>query len=306
MNIHWILAGVVIAFALTSVAGEKSLRRRLTDYRPTQIFAVGAGIILAPANIRAALGGFSPTLESITIAVTCAAIVGIMLTYALHTIRKSQAPQPRRILAIGAHPDDLELAAGGTLARLADSGHEINAIVMSTGTDGGDPKVRINEAKEGAAFLGIRDCTVYDFEDTNLEGDMTGMIKAIENKIRSSNPDIIFTHSANDQHQGHHAVHLATLRAGRRHPAILCFESPSATSEFSPQVFVDIDDHVEVKNSAIKIHDNQKTYDNQKKKPYMTAERVSGRAHFRGDHGSNASGGPAASSKPFATTEQNS
>lgn len=229
-----------------------------------------------------------------------------MLTYALHSIRKSQAPQPRRILAIGAHPDDLGFAAGGTLARLADSGHEINAIVMSTGTNGGDPKVRINEAKEGAAFLGIRDCTVYDFEDTNLEGDMTGMIKAIENKIRSSNPDIIFTHSANDQHQGHHAVHLATLRAGRRHPAILCFESPSATSEFSPQVFVHIDDHVEVKNSAIKIHDNQKIYDNQKKKPYMTAERVSGRAHFRGDHGSNASGGPAASSKPFATTEQNS
>ena len=69
-------------------------------------------------------------------------------------------------------------------------------------------------------------------------------------------------------------MHLATLRAGPRRPAILCFESPSATSEFSPQVFVDIDDHVEVIEFAIKTHDNQKIYDNQKKKPYITAGRV--------------------------------
>lgn len=278
-TLHWGLAATVMALAIVSVAGENVLRRRLTYYRPTQILALGTGMLAGPANIRAALGGFGPDISRLIVALSAAAIIGLLLTYYVHLIRKNRAPQPRRILAIGAHPDDLELAAGGTLARLADSGHEIHAIIMSPGMVGGDPEVRIKEAKGGAAFLGIRSCVVHSFNDTELAVDMTEMIKIIESKIRSFNPDIIFTHSSNDQHQDHHAVHMATVRAGRRHPAILCFESPSATLDFAPKVFVNIDDYVDVKNSAIRIHENQSD------KPYMTNDRVAGMAHFRGDQG---------------------
>ena len=46
-------------------------------------------------------------------------------------------------------------------------------------------------------------------------------------------PDVILTHSRHDQHQDHHAVHLATLRGGRRAPTILCFESPSVVRALS-------------------------------------------------------------------------
>jgi LmbE family N-acetylglucosaminyl deacetylase len=89
-------------------------------------------------------------------------------------------------------------------------------------------------------------------------------------------PDIILTHSAHDQHQDHHAVHLATMRAGRRSPTILCFESPSATSEFKPSFFVDISDYVEAKVGAVRRHKDQAG------KPYMGADLLRSAARFRG------------------------
>lgn len=76
---------------------------------------------------------------------------------------------PKRVLAVGAHPDDLELACGGTLARLIDEGHEVHTVVMSRGEVGGDPDVRASEAKAGASLLGAATVTVHDFPDTNLE-----------------------------------------------------------------------------------------------------------------------------------------
>ena len=90
------------------------------------------------------------------------------------------------------------------------------------------------------------------------------MVQAIEAAINRLNPDIILTHSIHDQHQDHQAVHRATLRAARQHSSILCYESPSATREFDPSFFVEIDDYMEAKVQAVQTHVNQSG------KPYMT------------------------------------
>ncbi|MDP9806302.1 LmbE family N-acetylglucosaminyl deacetylase [Trueperella bonasi] len=275
--LHWIFAAIIAVTAIVSVAGEEQLRRRVVNYRPPQIFAVISAILLVPANVWATIRDVSQLWQAVIIVASLAGILGAFVMYQLHKIHGNKTAKPRRVLAIGAHPDDLELAVGGTLARLADSGHEIHTMIMTAGAVGGDPEIRAQEAINGSKFLGASRCDVYDFTDTKLETDMNGMIAAIEKKINQFNPDIIFTHSANDQHQDHAAVHLATLRAGRRHRAILCFESPSVTTQFTPKVFVDIDDYVGVKSSAVAIHENQAG------KPYMTEDRVSGMAHFRGD-----------------------
>ncbi|MGZ4636740.1 MAG: PIG-L deacetylase family protein [Oryzihumus sp.] len=190
--------------------------------------------------------------------------------------RSLATPHPRRVLAIGAHPDDLELACGGTLAKLSDSGHEVHALVLSHGERGGEGAARPREARAGGVLLGLTSVQVHDFLDTRLGEDPVGLVQAIEAMIRRVNPDIVLTHSGHDQHQDHQAVHEATLRAARQSTSILCYESPSATPDFRPSVFVDIDEYVEVKVAAVAAHRDQG------RKPYMTPERVRGIATFRG------------------------
>jgi LmbE family N-acetylglucosaminyl deacetylase len=184
--------------------------------------------------------------------------------------------QTLRVLAIGAHPDDLEIACGGTLAKLAANGHQIKALVMSDGRVGGDASVRGGEAIRGAATLGFKDIELCHLPDTCLDNFDMEMITAIERAIGEHQPDLLLTHSQHDQHQDHQAVHVATLRAGRFHPSILCFESPSVTRAFNPSVYVDIEEHLELKIRAIEQHQDQSG------KPYMTADRISSLASFRG------------------------
>lgn len=275
--VHLIGAAALTALAIYLVVSEPQLRRRYYPFRAIQFPVLVGAAVLVPLNVVEAFGDpvtswRDYTVDVLTYAVLLCAVLGAVTL----RIRTPRATQPKRILAIGAHPDDLELACGGTLARLADAGHEIRALVMSAGEVGGDSSIRPSEAQAAGRYLGLVATEVLDFPDTRLESVSNAMVAAIERNLKDFSPDVIFTHSAHDQHQDHHAVHAATLRAARRHPAILCYESPSVTAEFNPRVFVDITEYVPAKAAAVARHRDQRT------KPYMTEERVSGMAAFRG------------------------
>jgi LmbE family N-acetylglucosaminyl deacetylase len=258
------------------------LSRRVQQPDLVRLTTYSVSALLIPANLYASL--FSDVWsigigKLLTIAILCANGVGagfLLLFVQERWIHSSPAAQPRRIVAVGAHPDDLELACGGTIAKLHDSGHEIHALVMSGGEVGGDQSKRPNEAVSGGRLLGTTSVAVHEFPDTRLRENELEMMQVIEEAIRRYNPDIVLTHSSNDQHQDHHAVHLATLRAARQHPAILCYESPSVTADFTPKVFVDIGDYIDVKVSAVQTHRDQLG------KPYMSGDRIRGLASFRG------------------------
>jgi len=190
--------------------------------------------------------------------------------------RPQRNENPKRFLAIGAHPDDVELACGATIAKLIDAGHEVCIMVMSQGENGGNAPRRIREAKRGAAYLGAQSHSVQDFCDTRLSESSNEMVAAIEQEIALFKPDVVLTHSATDIHQDHEAVHRAVMRAGRKLPSILCFESPSVGHDFSPKFFVDVEKYTDVKVEAIKLHSDQRT------KPYMTGTRTKAIANFRG------------------------
>jgi len=185
--------------------------------------------------------------------------------------------RPRRILAVGAHPDDLELSCGATLAKLTDEGHEVRTIIMCHGASGGHEDVRETEARHGASYLRATTATVLDLRDTELQRHNGTMVTEIERIIAAFRPDVVLTHSAHDHHQDHAAVHLATVRAARRCPSILCYESPSVTRQFSPGFFVDVSSYIDIKVHAIGLHRDQRG------KPYMTGERARAMAVFRGD-----------------------
>jgi LmbE family N-acetylglucosaminyl deacetylase len=259
-----------------SLAGKATLHRRFRQPVELRRLAIAVAAVLLVANLLAFYFDLKDFWESADLTVAVAGMSALGIAMYLLRIRPAPASTPRRVLAIGAHPDDLELACGGTLAKIVDSGHEVEIVVMCDGRRGGDGKARRGDAVRGASYIGLTQMRHYDFADANLAAYEQEMVQVIEGALARFSPDIILTHSQHDSHQDHQAVHAATLRAARAHHSILCFESPSATRDFDPSFFVDIEDYMEAKVEAVRMHSDQR------EKPYMAAERLRGVAIFRG------------------------
>lgn len=164
-------------------------------------------------------------------------------------------PVPRNVLAIGAHPDDIELGVGGTLAQHTSIGDNVTMLVM-TGGELGTPESgdRIEEARNAAAILGAT-ITFGPFTDGHVP--LTSQtVNVIEDTITTRNIDTVYVHSGADAHQDHMLVSRATIAAGRRLRRILFYQSPS-TTEFNPTVFVDITEHMDQKLAALSCHHTQ-------------------------------------------------
>jgi two-component system response regulator HydG len=169
--------------------------------------------------------------------------------------RVARAAGREVVLAIGAHPDDVEIGAAGTLSAHRIAGDRVAILTMSRGSRGGDQLMRARESEEAAGVIGAR-LFLEDMDDTRIpEGDPT--ISTIDRVIAEVQPTVVYTHSVHDVHQDHRNVHRAAMVACRRVGRVYCFQSPSATVEFRPTHFVPIDDHVERKLKAIDAFGSQ-------------------------------------------------
>ena len=158
-------------------------------------------------------------------------------------------------LAIGAHPDDVEIGCGGTLLKKRAMGHEIVVLILSRGAKGGDDNQRLEEAQKAAQLLNAR-LIVGDLPDSQVpEGAQT--IDLIERVVREVVPTHVYTHSSHDAHQDHRNVHFATCVATRHISNLYCYQSPSSTTEFRPNLFVDISDHMDAKVQMIQAYHSQ-------------------------------------------------
>lgn len=164
----------------------------------------------------------------------------------------------RSILAIGAHPDDIELGCGGTIARHVAVGDQVAMLVVTRGEVGpGDSPQRVEEQERAAAVLGVNtllwgtgipDCQVSLHE--------LDLVHLIERAIQRVSATIIYTHSANDSHQDHRAVALCTMGAARGISTVMSYGAPSAL-QFNPTAFVDISDSLDKKVDALMCHASQ-------------------------------------------------
>jgi LmbE family N-acetylglucosaminyl deacetylase len=278
---HTVLCVALLAAAGSSLLNARWLRRHTRHPEWIRLSTVLAAILLVPCAVMCAMWSdvHFPFWVSLAVQVAGWTTLVMLLVVVRGTPMSEQlgvVSRPRRILAVGAHPDDLELGCGATLACWIDAGFEVHGLVMSNGERGGNAALRPTEARSAAHFLGAHSVTVLDFPDTRLAQSSADLVVAIEKAIREIGPDMILTHSANDSHQDHQAVHFATLRAARFHTSVLCYESPSATMEFQPTVFVDVAGYVEIKILAISRHRDQIA------KPYMSVERIRATAAYRG------------------------
>ena len=179
----------------------------------------------------------------------------------------------KTILAIGPHPDDVELGCFGTLSKFKDSGDNVNILVLTKGEGGIIEGDRSLESKESAALI---EANLYfeNLQDRYIsEGPET--ITVIEKYIEKLNPDIVFIPSGIDTHQDHRSTFNAALVGCRLVPELYAYETPSTSRNFAPNFFVDITDYIELKVQAVKIHNSQGG------KGYMADRAVKGLAQYR-------------------------
>jgi LmbE family N-acetylglucosaminyl deacetylase len=159
------------------------------------------------------------------------------------------------VLAIGAHPDDVEIGCGGILLGHAARRDSISILTLTAGEQGGEIGLRATESAAAAAMLGAR-LFHTDLVDTSVsDGGVT--IGTIQRVIDEVEPTVIYTHTKHDVHQDHRSVHAATLVAARRVPRIYCYQSPSTTVDFHPTRFVPIDEQIERKLDVIQAYGSQ-------------------------------------------------
>lgn len=180
------------------------------------------------------------------------------------------------VLAVGAHPDDIEIGAGGLLLRLKEEGAKVYGLVMSQGEMGAPGgSRRAEEARAAARVLGLDDLWILDFPDTRLRDCIPDMRDAVEARLSELGIDLVITHSSREIHGDHVAVFEAAKEAARR-CSLMCFETVSTPPEFVPNYFADVTAFLDDKLKAVAAHRSQAD------KAYMDPELVRGRAVHRG------------------------
>lgn len=160
----------------------------------------------------------------------------------------------KRIIAIGAHPDDIEIGCGGTLARHTAEGYELLTVIVTRGGASGDTGIRYQEALKGSQILGAKKTIVLNYTDSQTHKDFEKIIYDLEKIVKDFQPDRAYIHYGNEIHQDHVTVHKASLAALRNCPQILMFEGPSTFPDFTVDYWYDISLYQETKRAGILAH----------------------------------------------------
>ena len=185
------------------------------------------------------------------------------------------------ILALGAHPDDIEIGCGGTLIKYARAGHRVYLMVLTDGSQGGDAPERRAEQLASGRILGVQEVFWGGYRDTELPVNREA-IQQIEEVVKKVAPAFIFVNYIDDTHQDHRHLAMCTVTATRYSRNVLFYETPT-TQNFSPTVYVDIDGLLDDKVRCLQVHASQVEKTNVEGLSILEVAHAS--AHFRGLQG---------------------
>lgn len=183
-----------------------------------------------------------------------------------------------RVFVLAAHPDDEVLGCGGTIARMAQEGHDVFIAILGEGITARlatgqpvDPKaveVLHHTCRKVTRLLGAREVFIHNLPDNRFDTvPLLEIIKLTEGLLSQVKPEVVFTHHGGDLNIDHSILCRATLTAARPLPGtsvrkIYSFEVPSSTEwsfsegerRFSPNTFMDIAHTLEAKVNAMKLY----------------------------------------------------
>ena len=161
------------------------------------------------------------------------------------------------ILAIGAHPDDIEFGCLGFLLSQKKKGSQIHSLVLTSGENGNNGDGNARREEQEKAF----NCACFDslsfgpFRDGEIAFN-SHTISFVENLINKVKPDLVLTHFPNDWHQDHTNTANAVRAACRNVPKLWYFRSYSAV-DFSPMIYSDISDEIVQKENILDLFQTQ-------------------------------------------------
>jgi LmbE family N-acetylglucosaminyl deacetylase len=165
-----------------------------------------------------------------------------------------------RVLALGAHPDDLEVGAGGLIARLAATA-DVLVVVASIPNRFEE---RLAEAREGAARLGARLTVLEPTRASRVDERPQHVLSAqLEAIVDEHAPELVITHAVDDMHADHITVHRATIAAlGERRTRcdVLAYHASPDLAAIPRRMgpcFADITETIDQKLAAIAAHATQ-------------------------------------------------
>lgn len=258
----------VVASALAAVPGlavtgvpRAIVRAAATERQPEAVVLLGTDRLDALDELRQAVPGIpaivittSASLEDAVAAlrhgvgeflvepVPPGALAGHLTRLAGdYRAKAAVAPTHQRVLAIGAHPDDVEAGVGGVLARHRAAGDEVTILTLSRGRRDGGVELAWQEASASAAKIGA----ALRMEDEL--GDFSKITSVVRRAVLELDPTVVYTHSEHDRRQDHRLVSEATVAATEDVGTVACYQGMTSTIEFSPTRFVSIDGFTEVK-----------------------------------------------------------
>ena len=174
------------------------------------------------------------------------------------------------VLAIGPHPDDMELAAGGTVAQLTQAGKEVVLLDLTLGERGtrGSAELRAEEAKNAAHILGAERRSLH-LPDTGVRAMDDDQVESLVNEIRRLRPRLVIAAHGDDDHPDHRegaelvrrAIYFSGLKrfgSGDREPfrpSRLLFAM--GRRPFLPSLIVDVTGTYAMKRNALAAFDSQ-------------------------------------------------
>ena len=190
---------------------------------------------------------------------------------------------PDRILILSPHPDDGEISAGGTIARLADEGHDLHYVAFSScekSLQPCDPKdILKQECRAATGKLGIpvENLVLLDIEVREFPSHRQEILDRMIVLGREIQPDLVIAPSSFDTHQDHQVIYHESVRAFKKISSIWGMEHPWNNISFRTDIFMALEArHLEQKIQALA------QYNSQSYRPYFSPEYVRSSAYTRG------------------------
>ncbi len=220
------------AEAMADLAGVEMARALRALCPGAQVVMLGA--ISPTTALRGAVTGVTTTVQPDD---------GPGLARVLTAALRVAGARRERVLAIGAHPDDVERGCAGALLAHRQRGDRLSMLTLGRRAASGHCASWSEDALATAEAIGAQ-LLLADAPGLDGEGAPDATAALLERVVRALDPTVVYLPTVHDADPEHRAVHVAGLRASRAVPSVLCYGSDQTTPQFRPTKLVPIDDVV--------------------------------------------------------------